>query len=122
MMQMGFVEGLPPDLGCLENGQRLAFSPCENFQGPDGTDANSRTNKGKQRQYQGCETDTEQALISGSRHWFYWDLPLNHAVIAQISPSVHQWVCGEIERIAISCRNIIRRNPLKSRQISTSTK
>jgi hypothetical protein len=93
MMQMGFVERFPPDLGCLENRQRFAFRTCENFQGPDSTDANSSTNIGKQRQYQGSETDTEETLISGSRHGLYWDLPLNHAPITQISPSFHQWVC-----------------------------
>ena len=67
MMQMGFVERFPPDLGCLENRQRFAFRTCENFQGPDSTDANSSTNIGKQRQYQGSEANTEQALILGTR-------------------------------------------------------
>ncbi len=66
MMQMGFVERLPPDFSGLQNRQRLALRPCENFQGPNGTDADSRANIGKQRQYQGSDTDTEQALIPGS--------------------------------------------------------
>jgi len=68
MMQMGFVERFPPDFGRLKNGQRLAFRPCENLQGSDGSDANSRANIGKQRQYQGSKTDTEHALMPRSRH------------------------------------------------------
>ena len=67
VMQMGFVERFPPDFGCFKNGQRLAFRPCENLQGPNGTDANARANIGKQRQYQGSEANTEQALILGTR-------------------------------------------------------
>jgi hypothetical protein len=68
MMQMGFVERFPPDFCCLKDCQRLALGTCENFQSPNGVDANSRANIGKQRQYQGSETNTEQALIPGSRH------------------------------------------------------
>jgi len=68
MMQMGFVDRFPPDFGCFKNWQRLAFRPCENLQGSDGIDANSRANISKQRQYQGSEANTEQALILGVRH------------------------------------------------------
>jgi hypothetical protein len=68
MMQMGFVERFPPDFGCLKNRRRFPFRPCENFQSPNGTDADSRANIGKQCQYQRSETNTEQALIPGSRH------------------------------------------------------
>ena len=71
MMQMGFVDRFPPDFGCFKNGQRLAFRPCENLQGSDGTDANSRANISKQSQYQGSEANTEQALILGVRHRLY---------------------------------------------------
>jgi hypothetical protein len=82
MMQMGFVERFSPDFGCLKNRQQLAFRPCENFQGPNGTDANSRANIGKQRQYQSSETNTEQTLIPRSRHRSHWGLPLHHLVVA----------------------------------------
>ena len=92
MMQMGFVERFPPDFGRLKNRQRLAFRPCENFQGPDGIDADSRANIGKQRQYQGSEANTEPALILGNRHRLGWKPPLNHSVIAQISPSFRRSV------------------------------
>jgi len=59
MMQMGFVDRFPPDFGCFKNWQRLAFRPCENLQGSDGIDANSKANISKQRQYQGSEANTE---------------------------------------------------------------
>ena len=75
MMQMGFVERFPAGFGGLEKRQRLTFSPSENFQGPEGTDANSRANVGEQRQYQGPETDTEQALRTRSLHRLRWELP-----------------------------------------------
>jgi hypothetical protein len=88
MMQVGFVERFSPDFGCLKNQQRLAFRPCENFQGPNGINANSRANIGKQRQYQGSETNTEQALILGSRHFSRWDLLFTHPAFAQISLAV----------------------------------
>ena len=91
MMPMGFVERFPADFGGLKNGQRLAFRPCENFQGPNGTDANSSANIGKQRQYQGSETNTEQTLVPRSRHRSYWELPFHHPVIARISPGFRQW-------------------------------
>jgi len=68
MMQMGLVERFPPGFCRLENRQRFAFRSCENFQGPNGTDANSRANIGKQRQYQGSKTNTERALMPRSRH------------------------------------------------------
>ena len=76
MMQMGFVDRFPPDLSCFKNGQRLAFRPCENFQGPNGTDAHSRAHIGKQRQYQGSKRDTEHALMPGSVHRSHWELHL----------------------------------------------
>jgi len=68
MMQVRFVERLSPDFCCLQNQQQLALRPCENFQGSDGTNADSRTNIGKQCQYQGSETDTEHALIPRTLH------------------------------------------------------
>ena len=83
MMQMGFVERFPPDFGRLKNRQRLAFRPRENFQGPDGIDADSRANIGKQCQYQGSEANTEQALMPRSFHQSHRELHLAEIVLAQ---------------------------------------
>src|SRR5688572_3852661 len=78
MMQMGFVERFPPDFSGLQKRQRLALGPRKNLEGPNGTDANATANIGKQRQYQGSDTDTKQALIPGSPHRLHWDFLFNH--------------------------------------------